>query len=124
MPEISDEELAEYQRLKDDQGATDLYGGGTPVGGGTPGGGAPTEDEVWINSFQRRFSDPSEKFSVQEVQRYAQKLGGAHLAMGLAENSSIFRRWGISPRKVMDTLTGKERQQRPSRSGVGIPPRS
>ncbi len=122
MPEISDEQLAEYERLRDDNAAADLYGSAA-LGGGTPHGAAPTEQERWVADFQGRFDDPSAQVSVQEISRYARMLGGAHLAVRLAENSQVFKRNGITPQMIHDSLEGKTRQRRPPKAGVGLPPR-
>ena len=127
MPEISDEELEEYQRLKDDNAARDLYGeaahgGGTP-GGAAPHGGRPNDVEKFIGDFQQRFDDPSGQISVNEVSRYARTLGGAHLLHNMAEVSQIFRRHGITPEVVDRYEKGQLRQNRPQKAGVGLPPR-
>src|SRR5665213_1419590 len=61
-------------KTNDDDAAARLYG--RPVnGGGTPPGPKSSEDEAWIADFQKRFDDPSASFSVQEVTKYAEKLG-------------------------------------------------
>jgi hypothetical protein len=122
VPEISDEQLAEYERLRDDSAAADLYGS-PALGGGTPSGAAPTEQERWVGDFQARFDDPSAQVSVHEIERYARMLGGAHLAVRLAENSQVFKRHGISSQMIRDSLEGKTRQRRPPKAGVGLPPR-
>jgi len=127
MPEISDEELAEYQRLKDDNAAATLYGDAA-IGGGAPGGAAPhgarpNEDERWIGDFQQRFDDPSGQISVREVEKYGRMLGGAHLLHNMAEVSQIFRRHGITPEAVTRYEEGKLQQKRPAKSGVSIAPR-
>ena len=106
----------------DDAAAARLYG--KPVnGGGAPPGPRETEDEKWIADFQKRFDDPSSTFSVQEVQRYAEKLGGAHLLHNLADTSRIFKRNGITPEVVDEYEQGKLRQQKPNKSGVSVAPR-
>jgi hypothetical protein len=106
-----------------DEGARKLYG--APVnGGGTPPPPKQSDDEKWIEDFQKRFDDPSATFSVQEVQRYAEKLGGAHMLHNLAETSRIFRRNGITPELVAEHEAGKLKQQRPAKTGVTVAPRA
>jgi len=127
MPEISDEELEEFQRLKDDNAARDLYGGAAH-GGGTPGGASPhgarpNEDERWIGDFQGRFDDPSAQITVRETERFSRMLGGAHLLHNMAEVSQIFRRHGITPEVVDRYEKGQLQQKRPAKAGVGLPPR-
>ena len=127
MPEISDEELEEFQRLKEDNAARDLYGGAA-IGGGTPGGaaphgGRPSDEERWIADFQQRFDDPSAQFSVRDAEKYGRLLGGAHLLHNMAEVSQIFRRHGITPEVVDRYEKGQLKQTRPPKSGVGLPPR-
>jgi hypothetical protein len=110
-------------KINDDDAATKLYG--QPIqGGGAPPGPRTPADEAWIADFQKRFDDPSASFSVQEVQRYAEKLGGAHLLHNLAETSRTFKRNGITPELVAEHEAGKLRQHRPSRSGVQLPQRA
>lgn len=107
----------------DDEAARRMYG--TPAnGGGAPPGPKSTKDEEWIADFQKRFDDPSASFSVREVQQYAEKLGGAHLLHNLAETSRIFKRNGVTPELVAEHEAGKLRQQRPSKTGVTLPPRA
>lgn len=110
-------------KTNDDDAAARLYG--RPVnGGGTPPGPKSSADEEWIADFQKRFDDPSASFSVQEVTKYAEKLGGAHLLHNLADTSRIFKRNGITPELVDAHEKGTLRQQRPSRTGVTLPPRA
>jgi hypothetical protein len=109
-------------RTSDDDAARRLYGA-PATGGGTPPGPRSSDDEKWIDDFQKRFDDPSATFTVQEVTKYAEKLGGAHLFHNLAETSRIFRRNGITPELVADHEAGKLRQTRPAKTGVTIAPR-
>ena len=115
------EKLTKAQ-TSDDDAAKRLYG--APAnGGGQPPGPRTSEEEKWIEDFQKRFDDPSSTFSVQEVQRYAEKLGGAHLLHNLSETSRIFRRHGITPELVQQHEEGKLQQTRPAKSGVSVAPR-
>ena len=127
MPEISDEELAEFQRFKDDEAFQQKWGappsGGGGPGGAVPNGARPSEEETFISGFQSRFDDPSGQVSVREIERYGRILGGAHLLHNMAEVSQIFRRHGITPEVVDQYEKGKLQQRKPQKSGVGLPPR-
>lgn len=106
----------------DDEAAKKLYGN-LPNGGGTPPGPKSSEDEKWLDDFQKRFDDPSASFSVREVEKYGQILGGAHMLHNLAETSRIFKRHGITPELVADHEAGKLKQVRPPKTGVTVAPR-
>jgi len=106
----------------DDEGARKLYG--QPAnGGGTPPGPRSSEDEKWLNDFQSRFNDEAGTFSVGEVKKYGEMLGGAHLLHNLSETSRIFRRHGITPELVAEHEKGTLKQQRPAKTGVSVAPR-
>lgn len=106
----------------DDDAARRLYG--DPAhGGGSPPPPRTTEDEKWLADFQGRFDDPAGTFSVQEVKKYAEVLGGHKLLHGLARNSPIFERNGITPEIVRQYEEGKLPQRKPQKSGVTIAPR-
>lgn len=107
----------------DDDGARRLYG--EPAhGGGSPPPPRSTDEEKWLDDFQRRFDDPAASFSVQEVKRYSEILGGHKLLHGLARHSQIFERNGITPAIVQQYEEGKLPQKKPQKSGVTLAPRA
>jgi hypothetical protein len=106
----------------DDDAARRLYG--EPAhGGGTPPPPRSSDEEKWLADFQARFDDPTAQFSVREVEKYAQILGGHKLLHGLARNSQIFDRHGITPEVVKQFEAGKLPQRKPEKSGVTVAPR-
>lgn len=106
----------------DDDAARRLYG--EPAhGGGNPPPPRTTDEEKFIEDFQKRFEDPAGVFSVQEVQKYGQILGGHKLLHGMARNSQIFERHGITPEVVKAYEAGKLPQTKPQKSGVTVAPR-
>jgi len=116
------EKLTKAQSSDDDQ-AQRLYGPAAN-GGGAPPGPRLTDDEKWIEDFQGRFDDPSATFSVAEVSKYAKILGGHKLLRGMAENSNIFKRNGITTEVVDQYEAGKLPQKRPLKTGVTVAPRA
>jgi hypothetical protein len=106
----------------DDESAQRLYGNDAHGGGQPPAPRSP-EVEKWLADFQGRFEDPSANFSVQEVKRYSEILGGHKLLHGLARHSQIFERNGITPAVVQQFEEGKLPQKKPQKSGVSIAPR-
>ena len=98
--------------------------GAPPPGGGSPPPPRSNDEEKWLADFQARFDDPSANFSVQEVSKFAQILGGHKLLHGLARNSQIFDRAGITPEVVEQYEAGKLPQKRPAKSGVTLAPRA
>jgi hypothetical protein len=106
----------------DDDAARRLYG--EPAhGGGQPPPPRSSDEERWLGDFQGRFDDPSATFSVAEVKRYAEILGGHKLLHGMARNSQIFERHGITPAIVEQFEAGKLPQKKPQKSGVSVAPR-
>jgi len=107
----------------DDDAARRLYG--EPAhGGGQPPAPRSTDEEKWLDDFQKRFEDPSANFSTQEVKRYTEILGGHKLLHGLARHSQIFERHGITPAIVQQFEEGKLPQKKPQKSGVTLAPRA
>lgn len=107
----------------DDDAARRLYG--EPAhGGGSPPPPRSTDEEKFLADFQSRFEDPSANFSVQEVKKYAEILGGHKLLHGLARYSPIFERNGITPEVVRQFEEGKLPQKKPQKSGVTLAPRA
>jgi hypothetical protein len=106
----------------DDEAARKLYGN-LPNGGGQPPGPKNSEQEKWLEDFQKRFDDESGTFSVGEVRKYGEILGGAHLLHNLADTSRIFKRHGITPELVDQYESGKLKQVRPPKTGVTVAPR-
>ncbi len=107
----------------DDDAARRLYG--EPAhGGGQPPPPRSSDEEKWLDDFQHRFDDPSATFSVGEVTKYAQILGGHKLLHGMARNSQIFERNGITPEIVKQYEEGKLPQRKPQKSGVTLAPRA
>ena len=106
----------------DDDAARRLYG--EPAhGGGNPPPPRSSDEEKWLADFQGRFEDPSANFSVQEVKKYAEILGGHKLLHGLARYSQIFERNGVTPEVVRQFEEGKLPQKKPQKSGVTLAPR-
>jgi hypothetical protein len=106
----------------DDDAARRLYG--EPAhGGGQPPPPRSSDEEKWLADFQGRFDDPTAQFSVREVEKYAQILGGHKLLHGMARNSQIFERHGITPAIVEQYEDGKLPQRKPQKSGVSVAPR-
>lgn len=108
----------------DDEAALRMYG--TPVGngGGSPPPPRSTEDQKFIDDFQRRFEgEGTGQVTLQEIDKYARILGGNHLTRELARNSNIFRRHGITEDMVIAAQDGKLKQERPTGAGVSRPPR-
>lgn len=108
---------------EEDEGAIRLYGKAAN-GGGQPPPPRTSDEEKWLEDFQGRFEDPSSTFSVGEVTKYAQILGGHKLLHGLARNSQIFERHGITPEVVKQFEDGKLPQKKPAKSGVSVAPRA
>src|SRR5258708_6738670 len=109
-------------RNNEDDAAERLYG--KPAnGGGQPPPPRSSDEEKWLEDFQRRFESEGETFSVGEVKKYAEILGGHKLLHGLARNSQIFERNGITPAAVKQYEEGKLPQPQPQKSGGAIAPR-
>jgi len=70
-----------------------LYGEPIRPGGGTPPPPRQTDDEKFINDFQRRWNEKNANggggVTQSEINRYVQLLAGTHVAAHLAENSRI-----------------------------------
>lgn len=93
MPEISDEEYAQLQKLKDDEAAKAHYGGAAPVGGGSPPGPRESTDDQFVHDFEQRWNEngvaDGRGVTKREIDRYVQLRVGANMIRHLADNSRI-----------------------------------